>query len=163
MPHMNPCKLYIHPAFTYSVGPSSVVWSELGPAPPFHQWECLKSNDHGLSVSCVKWPFFHVRNNVTYPILRCMLGYTNCQQLYHQCHLMTLGSSGVLTNILAWVCSIMLRGVCLCYIMVHKLTKYHLMCLELNPPFFPLIKGAYNFLYAPTSCEIQSTWSMQDD
>ena len=41
---------------TYSVGPSSVVWSnELGPAPPFHQWECLKCNGHGLSVSCVKW------------------------------------------------------------------------------------------------------------
>ena len=22
----------------------------------FHQWECLKFNGHGLSVSCVKWP-----------------------------------------------------------------------------------------------------------
>ena len=22
----------------------------------FHQWECLKCNGHGLSVSCVKWP-----------------------------------------------------------------------------------------------------------
>ena len=28
-------EFYIHLAFTYSVGPSSVVWSELGPAPPF--------------------------------------------------------------------------------------------------------------------------------
>ena len=36
MPCRNPCKLYIHLAFKYFVGPSSVVWSELGPpAPPF--------------------------------------------------------------------------------------------------------------------------------
>ena len=31
----NPCRLYIHLAFTYSVSPSSVVGSELGPGPPF--------------------------------------------------------------------------------------------------------------------------------
>ena len=31
----NPCKLYIHHAFRYSVSPSSVMWSELGPALPF--------------------------------------------------------------------------------------------------------------------------------
>ena len=30
----NPCWLHIHLAFTYSIGPSSVLWSELGPAPP---------------------------------------------------------------------------------------------------------------------------------
>ena len=30
MPCRNPCRLYIHLAFTYSVGPPSVVWSELG-------------------------------------------------------------------------------------------------------------------------------------
>ena len=35
MPCKNPCRLYVHLAFTYSIGPSSVVWSELGPAPPF--------------------------------------------------------------------------------------------------------------------------------
>ena len=23
----------------------------------FHQWECLKCDGHGLSVSCVKWPW----------------------------------------------------------------------------------------------------------
>ena len=34
MPCRNPCRLNIHLAFTYSVGPSSVVWSKLGPAPP---------------------------------------------------------------------------------------------------------------------------------
>ena len=32
-----------------------------------------------------------MRNSVTYPILRRMLGYTNDQQLHHQCHLTTLG------------------------------------------------------------------------
>ena len=30
--HRNLCKLYIHLAFTYSVDPSSIVWSDLGPA-----------------------------------------------------------------------------------------------------------------------------------
>ena len=35
----------VHLAFTYSVGPSGVVWSsEPGPAPPFHHWERLKCN-----------------------------------------------------------------------------------------------------------------------
>ena len=35
VPCRNPCRLYIRLPFTYYVGPSSVVWSELGPAPPF--------------------------------------------------------------------------------------------------------------------------------
>ena len=36
VPRRNPCRLYIHLAFTYSVDPSSVAWrSELRPAPPF--------------------------------------------------------------------------------------------------------------------------------
>ena len=30
----NLCRLYIHLASTYSIGPSSILWSELGPAPP---------------------------------------------------------------------------------------------------------------------------------
>ena len=29
----------------------------------------------------------HMNNNITYPILRHMLSYTNNQQLHHQCHL----------------------------------------------------------------------------
>jgi hypothetical protein len=35
MPYRNPCRFCIHLAYTYSVGPLSVVWSELGPALPF--------------------------------------------------------------------------------------------------------------------------------
>ena len=35
MPCRNPCRHYMHLAITYSVGPSSVVWSELGPGPLF--------------------------------------------------------------------------------------------------------------------------------
>ena len=58
MPCRNPCRLYIHPAFTYSVGPSSVVRSELDTAPPFHCRERLKCTGHGLSVSYVKWSLF---------------------------------------------------------------------------------------------------------
>ena len=35
MPRRNLCRLYIHLAFTYSVGLSNEVWSEIGPAQPF--------------------------------------------------------------------------------------------------------------------------------
>ena len=35
IPSRNPCRPYIHLAFTYFVGPSSVVRSELGPTLPF--------------------------------------------------------------------------------------------------------------------------------
>ena len=35
IPCRNPCILYIHRTFTYFVGPSSEVWSELGPVLPF--------------------------------------------------------------------------------------------------------------------------------
>ena len=35
----------------------------------------------------------HMCNNVTYPILRHMLGYTDDQQLHHYCHLTTLAST----------------------------------------------------------------------
>jgi hypothetical protein len=53
----NPHKLYIHLAFTYSVGPSSVVGSELGPAPPFPPMRVLEVyQSRALSLSCVKWP-----------------------------------------------------------------------------------------------------------
>ena len=42
MPYRNPCSLYIHLAFTYSSGPLSVVWSELGPALPFPPMRVLE-------------------------------------------------------------------------------------------------------------------------
>ena len=38
----NPCRLYIHLAFTYSIGPSSVVWSGLGPLLPFPPMRVLE-------------------------------------------------------------------------------------------------------------------------
>ena len=37
-----PCRLHIHLAFTYFVGPSSVVWSKLGPGPPFPPMRVLE-------------------------------------------------------------------------------------------------------------------------
>ena len=42
MPRRNPCRLYIHLVFTYFVGPSSAVWSELGPASPFPPMRVLE-------------------------------------------------------------------------------------------------------------------------
>jgi hypothetical protein len=42
MPCKNPCKLYIHLAFTYSIGPSSIVWCKPGPAPPLAAMRVLE-------------------------------------------------------------------------------------------------------------------------
>jgi hypothetical protein len=49
----NPCRLYIHLAFTCSIGPSSIVWSELGPAPPFSTNESAWSVMVTGTQSCV--------------------------------------------------------------------------------------------------------------
>jgi hypothetical protein len=57
MPCRNPCRLYIHLAFTYSVGPSNVVWSKLGPAPPCPPMRVLGVSWSRALVSCVKWPW----------------------------------------------------------------------------------------------------------
>ena len=54
MPCRNPCRLYIHLAFTYSIGPTSIVCeASLDRLRLFHQWECLNYNGRGFSVSCV--------------------------------------------------------------------------------------------------------------
>ena len=45
MPCRSSCRLYIHLTLTYYVGPSNVVWNELGPAPPF-----LVTNESAWSV-----------------------------------------------------------------------------------------------------------------
>ena len=42
MPCKNSCGLNIHLAFTYSVGPSSVVWSKVGPVSPFPPMRVLE-------------------------------------------------------------------------------------------------------------------------
>ena len=48
-----PCRFYIYLVFTYSVGPSSVVWSELGPAPPFPPMRVLEVQwSRALSLVC---------------------------------------------------------------------------------------------------------------
>ena len=60
MPCRIPCRLHINLVFTYLLR-----WSlkRSGEAildhrlRLLHQWECSKCNGHGLSVSCVKWPY----------------------------------------------------------------------------------------------------------
>jgi len=48
-----PCRLCTHLAFTYSVGPSSVVWSKLGPALAFPLKRVLEvSWSRALSLVC---------------------------------------------------------------------------------------------------------------
>ena len=56
MPHRNACGLYIHLAFTYSIGPSSVVWSEIRPTPPFPPMRVLEMQWSRPSILCVMWP-----------------------------------------------------------------------------------------------------------
>ena len=49
----NPCRLYNHLAITYSFGPSSIVWSELGPAPPFPPMRVLEmQRSRALTLVC---------------------------------------------------------------------------------------------------------------
>ena len=53
MPCTNPCRLDIHLAFTNSVSSSSIVWSKLGPAPPFPQMRVLEVKwSRALSLVC---------------------------------------------------------------------------------------------------------------
>jgi hypothetical protein len=57
MTHMiscrNSCILYIHLAFTYSIGPSTVVWIKLGPALPFPPMKVLEVLwSRALSLVC---------------------------------------------------------------------------------------------------------------
>jgi hypothetical protein len=42
MPRRNRCRLYVHLAFTYYVGPSNVARNELGLAPPFPPMRVLE-------------------------------------------------------------------------------------------------------------------------
>lgn len=50
---------------------------------------------------------YHMRNSVSYPNLRHMLGFTNDQQTHHQCSPHDTRCSSALGNILAIVCIIM--------------------------------------------------------
>jgi hypothetical protein len=53
MPRRNSCRLHIHLTFTYFVGPSSVVWSKLGQAPPFPPMRVLEVQwSQALSLVC---------------------------------------------------------------------------------------------------------------
>ena len=53
MSRRHPCRLHIHLAFTYSVGPSSGVWSQLGPAPLFPPMRVLEVQwAWALSLMC---------------------------------------------------------------------------------------------------------------
>ena len=70
-PCRNPCRLYIHLAFTCSIGPSSVVWGELGPALPFPpmrvlelwwSWALSLMCEVALSVTPMYLTYFPVGN-----------------------------------------------------------------------------------------------------
>ena len=65
MPCKNPCRLYIHLTFTYSIGPSSVVGSELGPAPAFPPMRVLEVQ--------WSWALSHgrVHNVFRFGVLQC--------------------------------------------------------------------------------------------
>ena len=53
MPYKNPRRFYTRLAFSYSIGPSSVVRRELGPAPPFPPTRALEMRwSRALSLMC---------------------------------------------------------------------------------------------------------------
>ena len=53
LPCRNPCRLYIHLVFTFSIGLSCVVRSELGPSPPFPPMRVLEAQlSRALSLVC---------------------------------------------------------------------------------------------------------------
>ena len=53
MPCRIPCRLYNRLTFIYSIGPSSIVWSVLGPAPPFPQMRVLEVQwSRALNLVC---------------------------------------------------------------------------------------------------------------
>ena len=58
MPSRNPCRLYIHLAFTCSSGSHKRSVKRTWTGSAFSTNESAWSvNGHGLSVSCVKWPY----------------------------------------------------------------------------------------------------------
>ena len=60
MPYRSPCRLYIHLAFTHSVGPSSVVLSKFGPAQSFPPMIVLEMEwSWALSLVCEVALSFH--------------------------------------------------------------------------------------------------------
>ena len=64
MPCRNPHRLCIHlDLHMYYVGPQAWCEANLDRLRLFHQWECLKCNSHGLSVSCMKCLWWHPTNN----------------------------------------------------------------------------------------------------
>ena len=79
-----PRRLYIHLAFTYSVGPSSVVWSELRPAPPFQPMRVLEVPwSRALSLTCepaLSMPQTH--EPLPFPLLE--LHFCQLAPQYHQ-------------------------------------------------------------------------------
>ena len=52
MPRRNPCRLYIHLAFHILRGSLNVVWSKLGPAPPFPPMRVIEvQRSRALSIN----------------------------------------------------------------------------------------------------------------
>jgi hypothetical protein len=82
MPCRNPCRLYIHLASTYSVGPWSAVWSELRPTPPFppvrFSWSAMVTGPD--RVSCVKWP--QVKHELSTSSVIKQFPYFSCHAIF---------------------------------------------------------------------------------
>ena len=78
----------------------------------------------------------HVRNSVTYPISRHMLGYTNDKQFHHKCHLLTLDMS-------------MFNNIMRCMLVLHY---------DLHVP--PIIMNIENVACSPLSYKHLSFWTI---
>ena len=68
-------RLYIHLAFTYCVGPSSMVSSELNRAPPFPQMKVLEvQGSQALNRVCLKWPYIVTHHYLSF-LVNCFGDY----------------------------------------------------------------------------------------
>ena len=106
MPCRNPWRLYIHLAFTYSIGPSSVVWSELGPALPFPPMRVLEVQwSHAPNLVCEVALRF-VLNTIQLDHITLTLGpsclYVGQISLKVECEFWTMVSGPNLVTSLEW-------------------------------------------------------------
>ena len=84
------CRVYIHLSFTYSAGPSSVVWTELGLAPPFPPMRVLevkwsRALSHVCEVALSRTPIgiqtASSRTHLIYPVSKSNFWKSSTRQL----------------------------------------------------------------------------------
>ena len=83
-----------------------------------------------LSIANLHYTIYGIKcqmcNNDTCSLFKCMLVTLMINNFIVSVISWFLTRSTGLTNILVWVCTMILWGMCLCYIMIYKLTKVYI-------------------------------------